>query len=55
MKGALKQARELLAGITPLKTDCGRVCGARCCRSLEGEETGMLGRKRSTAENRAGG
>lgn len=42
MKGALKQARELLAEITPLKTDCGRVCGARCCRSLEGEETGML-------------
>ncbi|MBQ9210451.1 MAG: hypothetical protein IJ153_02025 [Clostridia bacterium] len=35
-------AREMLAEITPLRTDCGRVCGARCCQSLEGEETGML-------------
>ena len=42
MQDMLKKARELLAEITPLKTDCGRVCGARCCRSLEGEETGML-------------
>ena len=42
MKDALKQARELLAELTPLKSDCGRVCGARCCRPLEGEETGML-------------
>ena len=42
MKDAVKQARELLAELTPLKTDCGKICGARCCRSLEGEETGML-------------
>ena len=42
MDEALKKAREILAEVTPLKTDCGRVCGARCCRSLEGEETGML-------------
>lgn len=42
MNDALKQARELLAELTPLKSDCGRVCGARCCRSLEGEITGML-------------
>ena len=42
MHDALKKARELLAEVTPLKTDCGRVCGARCCRSLDGEETGML-------------
>ena len=42
MQDALKKAREILAEVTPLKGDCGRVCGARCCRSLEGEETGML-------------
>ena len=42
MKEALKNARERLGEITPLKTDCGKVCGARCCRSLESEETGML-------------
>ena len=38
----IKEARKQLAEITPLKSDCGRVCGARCCVSLEGEETGML-------------
>ena len=42
MQDVLKKARALLAKVTPLKTDCGRVCGARCCRSLDGEETGML-------------
>ena len=42
MNRALGQARELLEDVTPLKRDCGRVCGARCCRSLEGEDTGML-------------
>ncbi len=42
MNETLKRARELLAEVTPLKSDCGRVCGARCCASLEGEETGML-------------
>ncbi len=42
MRETLKKARGLLADVTPLKTDCGKVCGARCCRSLEGEETGML-------------
>ena len=42
MKDALQAARECLGDVTPLKTDCGRVCGARCCRSMEGEETGML-------------
>ena len=39
---ALEEARELLLEATPLRTDCGRVCGGRCCRSMEGEETGML-------------
>ncbi len=42
MDDVLKKARELLEELTPLRTDCGKVCGARCCRSLEGEETGML-------------
>ena len=42
MQDVLKKARALLAKVTPLKTDCGRVCGARCCRSLDEEETGML-------------
>ena len=42
MDDALFSAREKLNHVTPLKRDCGRVCGARCCRSCEGEETGML-------------
>ena len=42
MNAAVSAAREKLNQATPLKTDCGRVCGARCCRPLEGEETGML-------------
>ncbi len=42
MDSALFTARKILETVTPLKRDCGRVCGARCCSSLEGEETGML-------------
>ena len=42
MDDALFSAREKLNHVTPLKRDCGRICGARCCRSCEGEETGML-------------
>ena len=42
MDGALFAAREILTEITPLKTDCGRLCRAGCCASLEGEDTGML-------------
>ena len=42
MDAAVSAAREKLNNVTPLKKDCGRICGARCCRSLEGEETGML-------------
>ena len=42
MDDALFSAREKLNYVTPLKRDCGKVCGARCCRSCEGEETGML-------------
>ena len=39
---ALEEAKRLLEQVTPLRTDCGRVCGGACCRSLAGEETGML-------------
>ena len=42
MDEALVRARRLLENVTPLKSDCGRVCGAACCRSSQGEETGML-------------
>ena len=42
MDAVVSAAREKLKNVTPLKKDCGRVCGARCCRPLEGEETGML-------------
>jgi len=37
---AVLAARELLETLTPLKTDCGRLCGGACC---EGDDaTGML-------------
>lgn len=39
---ALEEAKRRLENVTPLRTDCGRVCGGACCRSLAGEETGML-------------
>lgn len=42
MEPKLEAARDLLLDKTPLKNDCGRLCGARCCDSLEGEESGML-------------
>ena len=37
---AVQTARNLLASLTPLKTDCGRLCGGACCQGDEG--TGML-------------
>lgn len=42
MSDCLDRAREVLRDITPLISDCGRVCGGACCRSLPGERTGML-------------
>ena len=42
MHEALAEARAMLESVTPLKRDCGRVCGAACCSSMEGEETGMM-------------
>ena len=37
---AVLAARELLKDLTPLKTDCGRLCQGACCRG--DEATGML-------------
>lgn len=37
---AVLAARELLATLTPLKTNCGRLCAGACCQG--DEETGML-------------
>lgn len=42
MNNALKEALETVATPTPLKFDCGALCGAVCCSNLEGEESGML-------------
>lgn len=39
---ALSLSRQLLAELTPLHSDCGLYCGGVCCRSHEGEDTGML-------------
>jgi hypothetical protein len=39
---ALMAARELLLEVTPLKADCGRLCGAACCASAAGQDSGML-------------
>ena len=30
----LRRAKALLENETPLKTDCGALCGAACCRGL---------------------
>ena len=42
MPDVLAGARALLENETPLPGNCGRLCGARCCRPMEGENTGML-------------
>ncbi len=39
---SLARARALLENVTPLKSDCGLICGHLCCRPMEGEMTGML-------------
>ncbi|MBE5776079.1 MAG: hypothetical protein E7326_01050 [Clostridiales bacterium] len=39
---AVQAARDILKDITPLKTDCGRVCGAACCAPDETGKGGML-------------
>lgn len=42
MNDTLIACRALLAQVTPLAEDCGRLCGGACCHSMPGEETGML-------------
>lgn len=37
---AVTAARDLLSSLTPLKTDCGRLCSGACCQGDSG--TGML-------------
>lgn len=37
---ALAQAKQVLCNITPLKTDCGALCGHACCRGTA--EDGMI-------------
>ncbi|MBQ7784535.1 MAG: hypothetical protein IJ381_00090 [Clostridia bacterium] len=37
---AVREARMLLENLTPLKTDCGRLCQGACCQG--DENTGML-------------
>ena len=40
----LKTAYEILDHVTPLRTDCGKLCNQVCCQDNDGveEETGML-------------
>ena len=38
----LRAARTLLEAETPLRGDCGRLCGRACCRADETGENGML-------------
>lgn len=42
LPSAVREARELLESVTPLRSDCGAVCGGACCHSLPGDTTGML-------------
>ncbi len=39
---ALLEARALTEAVTPLRTDCGRVCGGACCQPDETGRGGML-------------
>lgn len=39
---ALRQARALLEDVTPLKSNCGKLCGAACCQPEDDGENGML-------------
>lgn len=40
MSAAVLTARSLLSNLTPLKADCGRLCGGACCQG--DDATGML-------------
>lgn len=39
---AVERARTLLNNVTPLHTDCGRLCNVACCRADEDGQGGML-------------
>lgn len=39
---ALARARALVENVTPLKTDCGKRCGAACCQADQEGDNGML-------------
>lgn len=39
---AVQAARDILKDVTPMKSDCGRVCGAACCQADEDGQGGML-------------
>ena len=39
---SLLAARALLENVTPLKGDCGRICGGACCEPDEDGQGGML-------------
>lgn len=41
-KDSILQARELLRDLTPLKMNCGRLCGGACCQDDGTGENGML-------------
>ncbi len=41
MTETVRKARELLSTLTPLTSDCGQVCGGRCCRA-SAQSIGML-------------
>ncbi len=38
----IRKAHAILDGITPLKGNCGKLCGAACCQADESGENGML-------------
>lgn len=39
---ALREAREILEKVTPLKINCGKLCDGACCKDDESGENGML-------------
>ena len=41
MKKQMEEARNLLESLTPLKDDCGRLCGAACCHPDEDGQGGV--------------
>ncbi len=39
---AMELARACVKDVTPLNGDCGKICSAACCQTLDGDDTGML-------------